>query len=169
MTRLIVMPDTPPSPDPNPMIVRSLEEAVRRLPDHPDASVIELRFDHQRTRPLTLELGRNLVIEAGRGYHPIVTFEAEAAGDKRMLHLLGGRLTLRRVHFEVDVPPVSEGGWAMFHLNEVRQIELSESSLTMRNDSHAVAAFFQVQGPRMSDPRARLTMRCPIQFGQSSK
>ncbi|MBP89979.1 MAG: hypothetical protein CMJ64_25265 [Planctomycetaceae bacterium] len=151
-TRVIVMPDPPPSPDPNPMIVRSLEEAVHRLPDYPGAAVIELRFNRQRTRPLTLGLRRDLLIEAGRGYHPVVTFDAEPADDKRMLHLLGGRLTLKRVHLEVDVPAVSEGGWAMFHLNEVKQITLSDSSLTMRNDYRADAAFFQVQGPSMSDP-----------------
>lgn len=153
-TRLIVMPDVPPSPSLNPMIAASLEEALRRLPDHPEATVIELRFDSQRTRPLTINLRRDLRIEAGAGYRPVLTLDAEPAGDKRMLHLLGGKLTIDGVHFEVDVPLVSEGGWTLFHLNEIKQITLIGCSLTMRNDYRADASFFQVQGPSMSDPSA---------------
>lgn len=154
-TRVIVMPGAPPSPNPNPMLVTSLEEAIRRLPlDFPEATEIELRFDRVRSRPLRIESQRNLSIVAAAGYKPVVAFDAEPAGDKRMVNVLGGELTLTGVHLEVDVPDVIEGGWALFHLNEVKQISLVRSSLTIRNDSRADASFFQVQGPRMSDPVA---------------
>ncbi|MDA1053983.1 MAG: protein kinase [Planctomycetota bacterium] len=150
--RLIVIPEGPPTPDP--MVVSSLEAALRRLADHPDIRVIELHCNRYEAKPLTIDLRNDLTIEAGKGFSPQLVFdrrESSAQDEKRMLHLLGGRLTLRGIHFRVSLPYSSETGWALFHLNQVQELMLERCTLTVQNDYRAGAAFFHIQSPRLPE------------------
>ncbi len=150
--RLVVWPEGPTAADS--MVVRSLEEAVRKLRDQPGIRVIELRFNRYDAKPLTLDLRNDLTIEAGVGYQPFIIFDRQQASsldDKRMIHLLGGRLAIRGVHFQVKLPHATDESWTLFHLNQTPEIALSDSTLTIQNDYRASAAFFHVQGPRHSE------------------
>jgi serine/threonine-protein kinase len=180
--RLIVIPEGPPTPTPDPMVVRSLEQALRRLADQPDIRVIELRCDRYEVKPLTIDLRNDLTIEAGDGYLPLLVFdrrEASTQEARRMMHLLGGRLTLRGVHFRVRMPYTSEDGWTLFHLNQVQELTLEQCTLTIQNDDRAEAAFFHIQTPRMPEmpvpgsnvpvpPRPNLILRSCIARGEAT-
>ncbi|MEX0820078.1 MAG: hypothetical protein WD070_10820, partial [Pirellulaceae bacterium] len=152
--RLIVIPEGPPTPVPDPRVVPSLESALRRLADQPDVRVIELRCDRYETRPLTIDLRNDLTIEAGQGFSPLLVFDRREASSQdvtRMMHLLGGRLTLRGIHFQVHLPYTSEEGWALFHLHQVQELTLERCTMTLQNDHRAGAAFFHIQSPRLAD------------------
>ncbi|MBI2477613.1 MAG: hypothetical protein HYV60_02885, partial [Planctomycetia bacterium] len=150
--RLRVIPVGPPTPDP--MVVQSLEAALREIEVHPEIRVIELHCNRYEAKPLTIDLRSDLTIEAGKGFSPLLVFdrrEPSALGERRMVHLLGGRLTLRGLHFRVDLPYTSESGWAMFHLHQVQDLTLERCTLTIQNDYRADAAFFHIQSPRMPE------------------
>lgn len=152
--RVIVLPEGPPTPTPDPTIVRSLEAALRKVAERPEIRVIELRCDRYDLNPLMIDLRNDLTIEAGNGFTPVLNFDrrdASSLDDRRMLHLLGGRLTLRGVHFRFDLPYTSEPGWALFHLHQVQDLSLEQCTLTIRNDYRADAAFFHIQSPRMPE------------------
>ena len=202
--RLFVIPEGLPTPDP--MVVQSLEAALRRIADHPEIRVIELHCDRYEaspltidlrgdltadgshgsdlvtTSPLTIDLRGDLTIEAGKGFSPLLVFDqrdASTLGERRMVHLLGGRLTLRGLHFRVDLPYTSESGWALFHLHQVQDLTLEQCTLTVRNDDRADAAFFHIQSPRMPEmpipgsnvpvpPRPNLTLESCVARGEAT-
>ena len=178
--RLVVIPEGPPTPDP--MVVQSLEAAIRRIADHPEIRVIELQCNRYEVDPLTIDLRNDLTIEAGQGFSPLLVFdrrEASTLGERRMVHLLGGRLTLRGLHFRVELPYTSESGWALFHLHQVQDLKLERCTLTMRNDYRADAAFFHIQSPRLPEmpipgsnlpipPRPNLTLESCIARGEAT-
>lgn len=180
--RLVVKPEGPPTPTPDPMVVQSLEAALRRIADHPEIRVIELHCDRYEASPLTIDLRDDLTIEAGKGFSPLLVFDqrdASTLGEQRMVHLLGGRLTLRGLHFRVDLPYTSESGWALFHLHQVQDLTLERCTLTVRNDYRADAAFFHIQSPRMPEmpipgsnapvpPRPNLTLESCIARGEAT-
>lgn len=155
VVRLIVFPDAPPTTQPDPMVVSSLEEAVRRLHDEPGISEMELRFDHHRAQPFTLDLRQDLTIKAADKYNPVIVFErdqSDLAGENRMINLLGGKLEIDGVHFQVKLP-YGPGESALFYLNQVKEISLKNCSLTIQNDYRSDAAFFHVRRPRPSEMR----------------
>ena len=149
--RLIVMPEGPPTTDTN--VVRSLEEGLRRLSEAPEINTLELRFNRYVSQPLTLDLRSDLMIEAGTGYSPLLVFqrtEADIYGDRRMLQVLGGKLSIQGVHFRVELPYAPAEGWSLFYLNQAKELSLVRCTLTIRNDYRSEAAFFHVQGPQSS-------------------
>ncbi len=182
--RLIVIPEGPPTPTPDPMVERSLEAALRRLADQPEIRVIELRCDRYEAKPLTIDLRNDLTIEAGEGFSPLLVFDrrdASAQEGRRMMHLLGGHLTLRGLNFQARLPYTSESGWALFHLNQVEEVTLEQCTLTIQNDYRAEAAFFNIQSPRMPEmpvpggtvpvpprPRPRLVLNSCIARGEAT-
>lgn len=145
-TRLIVLPEGPPTPDP--MVVRSLEEALRRLRELPDVNTIELQCDEYLADPLTLDVRDDLTIEAAPGFTPVLVFRrADIFGDRRMMNVLGGKLQLKGIHFQVFLPAAAAEGWSLFYLNQVKEISLTNCSITIANPDRVDAAFFHVQGP----------------------
>ncbi|MEO8493917.1 MAG: protein kinase [Planctomycetota bacterium] len=177
--RVIVIPEGPPTPTPNPWVVQSLEAALRRIADQPEIRVIELRCDRYELKPLTIDLRHDVTIEAGKGFSPLLVFdrrEASTQEGKQMMRLLGGRLTLRGLHFRFDLPYSSEAGWSLFHLNQVQELILEQCTLTVQNEYSAEAAFFYIQSPRMPQmpvpgssvavpPRPHLVLRSCIARG----
>lgn len=178
--RLLVIPTGPPTPDPN--VVRSIEEALRRLVNQPEIEVIELHCDRYDAKPLTLDLRHDVTIEAGEGFSPHLVFDRRATSfqdEKRMIHLLGGRLTVRGVHFHVNLPYTSDEGWALFHLNQVQELSLERCTMTFRNDYRVASAFIQIQSPRIAEmplpgsdqpipPRPNLVIESCIARGEAT-
>lgn len=80
-----------------------------------------------------------------------------------MMHLLGGRLTLRGIHFRVQMPYTSDDGWTLFHLNQVQELTLEQCTLTIQNDYRADASFFHIQAPRLPEmPVAGTNVPTPL-------
>lgn len=178
--RIVVVPDGPPTPDP--MVAPSIEAALRRIADHPEIRVIELHCNRYEVNPFTIDLRSDLTIEAGKGFSPLLVFdrrEASSLTERRMIHMLGGRLTLRGLHFRVELPYTSEPGWTLFHLHQVQDLTLERCTLTIHNDYRADAAFFHIQSPRIPEtpipgsnvpgpPRPNLTLNNCIARGEAT-
>lgn len=137
----------------DPRVELSLEAALRRVADQPEIRVIELHCVRYEAKPLTIDLRNDLTIEASEGFSPVLVFDPSDAStqSRRMMNVLGGRLTLRGLHFQVKLPYTSETGWSLFHLNQVQELTLEQCTLTVQNDYRAEAAFFHIQSPRMPE------------------
>ena len=161
--RLYVIPEGPPTPDP--MVVRTLDNALRRLAEYPGVRTIEMRCNRLEVKPLTIDLRNDLTIEAGEGFSPLLIFDQRGVStqEKRMVHILGGQLTLRGIHFRVNLPYASDEGWTLFHLNQVQQLALHRCTMTVQNDDGAVPG-----NDVPVSPRPNLVLQSCIARGQAT-
>ncbi len=106
-------------------------------------AMIELRFNGReqesgKTVPLSLA-GRQLTIQAGKGYSPILSFAPKdpsfvKSGKIYFFLANGGELRFNRIAFEMDVSSkVLASQWSVFDILGPTQMSFSECSLTIRN------------------------------------
>jgi hypothetical protein len=138
-------------------VVSSLEVALQRAADSPEVTVIELEFDELEEPPLTFRVpeGRApLTIRAAAGYDPLIVFRPSAyhlASERRMINLIGGTTHFAEIHFRMVLPYDMAEGWALFHLNHVNGIHLSQCTLTISNPYYSPSTFFSIHGPRPAE------------------
>ncbi|HVW39237.1 MAG TPA: hypothetical protein VHB99_18100, partial [Pirellulales bacterium] len=118
--------------------------------------VIELRYNGRRQEiPITLE-NRDLKIRAKEPYQPIVAFTPNDADPYNfphsMLRVVGGRLRLQNVAFELNMPRgVYSEDWTLFEAQMVESFDLNKCELTIKNASdqggsyHDKVSFFHVK------------------------
>ncbi len=110
-------------------------------------ATIELRFNGReqesgKTVPLSLA-GRQLTIQAGKGYSPILSFAPKdpsfvKSGKIYFFIVNGGELKFNRIAFEMDVSSkVLASQWSVFDILGPTQMSFSECSLTIRNTTSA--------------------------------
>jgi serine/threonine-protein kinase len=115
------------------------DEAFRQasLNKWPDLEVIELRFTGpQEVRPFRLA-GPHVTIRAAEDYAPVLGFRTPVGSipDKHMIQVQGGNLSLEGVQIRWSLPvDLTPRDWAMFLLDDARQLSLRECVLTLEND-----------------------------------
>ncbi|MCA9171128.1 MAG: serine/threonine protein kinase, partial [Planctomycetales bacterium] len=125
------------------LVVSNLEDACRLAMQNTSIDTIEIRKSGRIRLPgLSLKLAdRELTLEAGTGYTPILVFQAGGLGDTTssshgMLRITGGTLALRGVHVEFNLAREAfEGEWSLFELKDVRKFALYQSTVTVQNSS----------------------------------
>ena len=151
---LVVGPPDVAVPD-NARRVDSLQEAVQEAA-RSGVSAIELHFDGAREQPPLDMAPSRLTIRAGSGFHPTVLFRpraGQAAADRHLVRVAGGRLTWAGVHIRVELPPEPAESWAVFHLKQIVSLELRDAVVTVRNlgpqgePLSRSVAFFELEGP----------------------
>jgi serine/threonine protein kinase len=116
--------------------------------------VIELRFNGRRSeKPFTVSNAR-ITIRAGDGFQPVVLFRPEpnpVEYPPSMMTVAGGNLSVRGVHWELDLPREVPSDWAMVETRRANVVRFERSSMTIRNASfdqsayHSGVAFFAVK------------------------
>jgi len=136
-------------------IVGSLSAAVRMATNSPKPVLIRLEFNgRMEDEPFNIFIN-DLTIEAPASFQPVVAFtpKLDDYALDGMIRVHSTKLNIRNVHFRFDVPEQVVNSWALFDLQQIESIVLSNSVLTIRNtrDSRPVfhdrVAFFRSPGP----------------------
>jgi hypothetical protein len=115
-----------------------------------DGDTIELRYNDRRTeRPLILS-NVKLTIQAGTGYRPIVVFAPEPAKlipMKQMVSVSGGQLSVRNVHWELDLPANAPDEWSLFESQHCDLLDFQNCTFTVRGRPpyYSGVSFFDIQ------------------------
>ena len=136
---LVVGDYDPQSPWDKGQFCANLQAACRRAMISPAVKTIELRYDGYRQEsesPFTLANPR-LTIRAAEGYVPMVRFQPDLAtlamSSFSMIRIVGGRLRIEGVQFELDVPAEPELRCQLFQLEQVEELELERCFVTIRD------------------------------------
>ena len=123
----------------------TLAAACSKARQRSDLDTIELRYSGARVeKPFSLA-NLDLTIRAARGFAPIVLFQPEVGDEvahpRQMISVSGGELTLKNVHFQLDVPPEPVDRWALFELQQVELLRIIGCTMTIRSDDEDRSAF----------------------------
>jgi len=119
-----------------------------------DGDVIELAYHGRRAqdnleKPLQIT-EKKVVIRSRSGYRPIITFGSEVAtavSDTRMITLNGGSIEFVNVDLQMLVNDATQTDlWALFSLQDARQIRLQGVTLQVVNPTQRPAAVIEIAG-----------------------
>jgi serine/threonine protein kinase len=115
-----------------------------------DGGIIELCFNgRQLERPIALANKKRLMIRAGAGYEPIISFLPDALDPtqypREIIALNGADLTIVSLAIELDIPPTLPADrWTLFQLRRGESIQLDKCSITIRNPLRQEICCFRV-------------------------
>jgi len=119
-----------------------------------DGDVIELAYNGRRAqdyleKPLQIT-EKKVVIRSRAGYRPIITFGSAAptaVSDTRMITLTGGSIEFVNVDLQMLINDATQTDlWALFSLQDARQVRLQGVTLQVVNPTQRPAAVIEIAG-----------------------
>ncbi len=154
VTRLLVAPglNNPPR---DAIACTSLAAALQRATEFDDVQTIELWYNGELQEGAILAPARDepLIIRAGQGYQPVITFRPQAGqlAGQHMIELTGGSTVWSNLHLRMELPQAPSERWSLFYLRGIESIQLQNCTLTIQNASETGlirqqnVAFFELE------------------------